>query len=112
VFDDRLVLPVFADGLEGDGSLEAKGEAVTDVVAEVHLDCCVSTFALEVADVSWSTEFRLDMLASRPVLSPCGKVPDLSMLADLDDSGSPLSIELIPQGIGNVLARRVTRGLT
>lgn len=50
--EDRLVLPGLAKDLEGDDSLEASGEAAKDVVAEVHLDCWVSTLALDVADVS------------------------------------------------------------
>lgn len=32
--------------------------------AEVHLDVCESMCALDVADVSLSAEFRLEMLAS------------------------------------------------
>lgn len=65
--DVRLILPgrTGAD-LVGDESLDARGEGVNDVLADVHLEGCVSTFALEVADMSLSTELRLDRLASMP----------------------------------------------
>lgn len=60
----RLVLPVFAVGRVGDGSLDCTGDAVSEVEVEVHLDVWESICALEVADVSLSAEFRLDRLAS------------------------------------------------
>lgn len=60
----RLVLPDLREGRVGEGSLDCAGDAVTEVDAEVHLDCCESMCALEVADVSLSAEFRLDRLAS------------------------------------------------
>ena len=65
--DVRLILPgrTGAD-LVGDESLDARGEGVNDVLADVHLEGCVSMFALEVADMSLSTELRLDRLASMP----------------------------------------------
>lgn len=56
--DARPDLAGFANALVGELSLEAMGEAVKEVVAEVHLEGWVSKFALEGA-VSWSTEFRL-----------------------------------------------------
>lgn len=77
--DARLVLPEALDVLAGDGSLDSAGEAVNDVEAEVHLEGCVSRFALDGTDVSLSREFRLDMLASRPaVLLVFAMMPDLS----------------------------------
>lgn len=50
--DARLALPALARGLVGDCSLEAKGEAVSEVVLDVHLEGRVSICVLEVADVS------------------------------------------------------------
>lgn len=82
--DARLVLPVFERDLFGELSLDAKGEAVREVAVEVQREGCVSTFALEVADVSWSTELRLEMLASRPELLLCGSAPGLSILTNRD----------------------------
>ena len=53
-------------GRVGDEFLDSRGEGVNDVLVDVHLEGCVSTCALEVADVSLSTELRLDRLASMP----------------------------------------------
>lgn len=77
VTDGRVGLGVdFPCVLAGEVSLDARGEAVREVFVDVHFDCCVSRLA------SWSTEFRLETLASKPaVLALFGKVPDLSMLA-------------------------------
>lgn len=60
--DTRPVLPDDLVVLEGDGSLDGAGEAVTEVEAEG----CVSRIALEGTDVSLSTEFRLEKLVSKP----------------------------------------------
>jgi hypothetical protein len=58
--DDRVILPIFANCRVGEESREASG----DVFADVHLEFWVSMFALDVAEVSWSTELRLARLAS------------------------------------------------
>ena len=78
--DGRLGLAVgFPCVLAGEVSLDARGEAVREVFVDVHFDCWVSRLA------SWSTEFRLETLASKPaVLALFGKVPDLSMLAGVE----------------------------
>jgi hypothetical protein len=77
--DARLVLPeVLAAVLVGDGSLDCVGEAVKDVEADVHLEGWLSRIALEGTDVSLSTEFRLETLASRPAVLLLAMVPDLS----------------------------------
>jgi hypothetical protein len=78
--DGRLVLPVvvLAMGLAGEGSLDASGEAVKEVLVDepAHLEGWVSALA------SCSLEFRLDRLASRPaVLALLGWGSDVSMLA-------------------------------
>lgn len=64
--DTRFVLAVVLVTLVGDGSLDSAGEAVKDVEADVHLEGCVSRFALDGTEVSLSMEFKLEMLASRP----------------------------------------------
>lgn len=62
--DVRLVLPGRIAGLVGEDSRDTNGDAVNDVLADVHLEGWVSTFALDVAEVSLSAEFRLDTLVS------------------------------------------------
>lgn len=62
----RVCRAALTVGLVGDASRESRGDGVNDVLAEVHLDCWVSTFVLDAADASLSTEFRLDKLASSP----------------------------------------------
>lgn len=64
VVEPRFIRPVLTVRRAGDGSLDCVGDAVSEVDAEVHLDAWESTCALDVADVSLSTEFRLDRLAS------------------------------------------------
>lgn len=64
VGDVRLALPVLAEGRVGDVSLDCAGDAVSEVEADVHFEACESIWALEVAEVSLSIEFRLDRLAS------------------------------------------------
>lgn len=66
--DVRLILPGRIAGLVGEDSRDTNGDAVNDVLADVHLEGCVSTFALDVAEVSLSTEVRLDRLASMAVV--------------------------------------------
>lgn len=67
----------------GDGSLDWAGEAVTDVEADVHPEGCVSRLALDGTDVSLSTEFKLIVLASRPVvLLESAMVPGQSDVAE------------------------------
>lgn len=75
VVDERLVLPFLVGCLAGEESLEARGDTVIEVDVHAHFEGWVSTFALEVAEDSGSTEFRLEMLASKP-----DTVPDLSMM--------------------------------
>ncbi len=70
--DVRLSLPGRIAGLAGEESLDAKGDVVKDVLVDVHLEACVSTFALDVTDVSLSTELRLDRLASIPAVGVVG----------------------------------------
>lgn len=64
--DVRLSRPGRLADLVGEDSRDARGDAVSDVLADVHLEACVSTWALDVAEVSLSAEFRLDRLASKP----------------------------------------------
>lgn len=66
--DVRLILPGRIAGLDGEDSRDTNGDAVNDVLADVHLEGCVSTFALDVAEVSLSTDVRLDRLASMAVV--------------------------------------------
>lgn len=66
--DVRLILPGRIAALVGEESLDAKGDAVNDVFVDVHLEGCVSIFALDVAEVSLSTELRLEKLASMPAV--------------------------------------------
>lgn len=78
-FDARLDLPEVLNSLVGDGSLDWAGEGVKDVEADVHLEGCVSRFALDGTDVSLSLEFKLEILASRPaVLLVFAMMPGLS----------------------------------
>lgn len=48
--EERLVRPALAEGPAGEDSLDCRGDAVREVVVEGHLDGCVSTLALDVAD--------------------------------------------------------------
>ncbi|KAI1148016.1 hypothetical protein F4825DRAFT_116722 [Nemania diffusa] len=66
--DARLGLPEVLVVRVGDVSLDSTGEAVRDVEAEVHLEAWVSGIALDGTDGSLSAEFRLEVLASRPVV--------------------------------------------
>lgn len=49
--DIRLALPLLGKCLVGEGSLEPKGEAVSEVALDVHREVWVSTFALELPDI-------------------------------------------------------------